>query len=35
MSWTTANTELNDNQTQLRGFEINGLSVQGGHTYIN
>ena len=35
MSWTTASTELNDNQTQIRGFDINGLSVQGGHTCIN
>ena len=35
MNWTTASTELNDNQTQIRGSNINGLSVQGGHTYIN
>ena len=35
MSWTTASIELNDNQTQIRGSDINGLSVRGGHTYIN
>ena len=35
MSWTTASTELNDNQTQIKGFDINGLSVWGGHTCIN
>ena len=37
MSWTTANTELKDNQTQIqiKGSNINGLSVQGGHTCIN
>ena len=35
MSWTTASTELNDNQTQIRCFDINGLSVRGSHTYIN
>ena len=35
MSWTTASTELNDNQTQIECFDINGLSVQGCHTYIN
>ena len=35
MSWTTASTELNDNQAQIKGFDINGLSVRGGHTYIN
>ena len=35
MSWTTANAELNDNQTQIRDFKIGGLSVQGSHTNIN
>ena len=35
MSWTTTSIELNDNQTQIRGSDINGLSVRGGHTYIN
>ena len=29
-----ASTELNDNQTQIRGSDINGLSVWGGHTCI-
>ena len=35
MSWTTASIELNDNQTQIRGFDVSGLSVWGGHTCIN
>ena len=35
MSWITASIELNDNQTQIRGSDINGLSVGGGHTCIN
>ena len=35
MSWITANTELNDDQTQIRGSNINGLSVRGDHTCIN
>ena len=35
MSCTTASIELNDNQTQIRGSDINGLSVRGGHTCIN
>ena len=35
MSWITAGIELNDNQTQIRGSDINGLSVGGGHTCIN
>ena len=30
-----ASTELNHNQTQIRGSNINGISVRGGHTYIN
>ena len=30
-----ARTELNDNQTQIRGSDIIGLSVWGGHTCIN
>ena len=30
-----ASTELNDNQTQTKGSEINGLSVRGGHTCID
>ena len=35
MSWTTASIELNVNQTQIRGFDINGLSVRGGHPCID
>ena len=35
MSWTTASTELNDDEKQIRGSNINGLSVRGGHTCIN
>ena len=35
MSWTTASTKLNVNQTQIRGSDVSGLSVQGGHTCIN
>ena len=34
MSWTTSSTELNDNQTQIKGSNIDGLSVWG-HTWIN
>ena len=30
MSWAMTSTELNDNQTQIRGFDVSGLSVQGG-----
>jgi len=29
-----ASTKLNDNQTQIRGSDINGLSVRRGHTCI-
>ena len=29
------NTELNNNQTKIRGFDVNGLSVQGGHPCID
>ena len=35
MSWTMANTELNDNQTQIRDFDISGTSIRGGRTCIN
>ena len=35
MSWTTASTELNDNQTQIRDPDINGFTVRGGQTFIN
>ena len=34
MSWTTTSIELNDNQTQIKGIDINWLSVRGGHNYI-
>ena len=30
-----ANTELNNNQTQIKGFDVSGLSVQGGHPCID
>ena len=30
MSWTTANTKLNDNQTPIRDPDINGHTVRGG-----
>ena len=29
-----ASIELNDNQTQIRGIDINGLSIQEGYNYI-
>ena len=29
------NTELNNNQTQIRGFDVSGLSVRGGHSCID
>ena len=29
-----ANTEFNHNQTQIRGSNISGFSVRGGHTCI-
>ena len=35
MSWTTASTELNDNQIQIRDSDVNGLLVRGDHTFIN
>ena len=35
MSWTTASTELNDNQTQIRDSDINRLTVWEGLTCIN
>ena len=35
MSWTTASIGLNDNQTQIRDFDINGLTVRVGLTSIN
>ena len=35
MSWTTASTEFNDNQIQIRDFDINGLTVSRGFNFIN
>ena len=35
MSWTTASTELNDNQAQISGSDINGFTIRGGQTFIN
>ena len=29
------NTELNDNQTQIRDFNFNRLSIRGGHPCIS
>ena len=34
MSRTTVSIELNDNQARIRGTDINGLSIRGGHNYI-
>ena len=31
MSWTTANMELDDNQTQIIGTDMNELTVRGGN----
>ena len=35
MGWTTASIELNDNQTQIRDYDENGLLVRGGHPCID
>ena len=35
MNWITVSTELNDNQTQIRGSDVCGHSVRGSHTCIN
>ena len=35
MSWTTASTELNDNQRQIRDSDINGLTVREDLPFIN
>ena len=35
MGWITASTELNDNQTQIRGSDASGPSVLGDQTCIN
>ena len=32
MSWTMVSPELNDNHTQIKGSDIKGLLVRGGHT---
>ena len=29
-----ASIKLNDNQVQIRGIDINKLSVRGGHNYM-
>ena len=34
MSWTMASPKLNDNKKQIKGSNINRLSVRGGHTYV-
>ena len=33
MNWTTASIELNGNQSQIKGIDVNGLSIRGGHDY--
>ena len=35
MSWITASIELGDNQTQIRDFYVNELTVRGGLLSIN
>ena len=35
ISWTTANIELDDNQTQIRDADMKELTVRGGFFYIN
>ena len=35
MSWTTANIELDDNQTRIRDADMNELTVWGGIFYID
>ena len=35
MSWTTTSTEFNDNQTQIKDFDISGLTVRGSFPFIN
>ena len=35
MGWTTASIELNDNQTQIKGYDVNGLLVRRGHSCID
>ena len=31
MNWTMANMELDDNQAQIRGIDMNELAVRGGN----
>ena len=33
MNWTTANMELDDNQTQIRGTNMNDLTIRGGNLF--
>ena len=33
MNWTTANMELDNNQTQIRGTNMNDLTVRGGNLF--
>ena len=35
MSWTTASTEFNDNQIQIRDSDIDGLTVRGDLPFVN
>ena len=32
MSWTTDSTKLNNDQTQIRGSNVSGLSVRGDNS---
>ena len=35
MSWTTASTEFNDNQIQIRDSDIDGLTIRGDLPFVN
>ena len=35
MGWITASTELNNNQTRIRGSDVRGLSIRRGHLCID
>ena len=35
MSWSTASTELNDNQTRIKDSDVSGPLIRGGQTSIN
>ena len=35
MSWTIVSIELNNNQTQIRGSDVSGLSVREGHPCVD